>query len=63
MFNADPEPTAFVLPPPGPGPWRVAVDTAQPSPRDCHAAGEEGALASQASYAVGSRASVMLVAR
>ena len=64
MFNADPEPVAFVLPvPPRPAPWRVAVDTAQPSPRDCHAAGEEGALASQTSYAVGSRSSAMLVAR
>jgi len=64
MFNADPEPITFVLPgPPRPGPWRVAVDTAQPAPRDCHAVGEEDALPSQAGYAVGSRSSVMLVAR
>jgi glycogen operon protein len=64
MFNADPEPITFVLPaPPRPGSWRVAVDTAQPSPRDCHAAGGEGALASQTSYAVGSRSSAVLVAR
>jgi hypothetical protein len=63
MFNADPEPISFVLPvPPRPGPWLVAVDTAQPSPRDCHSTGEEGALASQTSYAVGSRSSVMLAA-
>ncbi len=64
MFNALPEPVTFALPaPPRPGRWRVAVDTAQPSPNDCHAAGEEGDLASQTSYAVGSRTSVVLVAR
>jgi glycogen operon protein len=64
MFNAEPEPIAFVLPaPPRPGSWRVAVDTASPPPRDCHAAGEEDALASQTSYAVGSRSGAMLVAR
>jgi glycogen operon protein len=64
MFNADPEPNSFVLPvPPRPGPWLVAVDTAQPSPRDCHATGEESVLASQTSYAVGSRSSAMLIAR
>jgi glycogen operon protein len=64
MFNADSEPISFVLPePPRPGPWRVAVDTAEPSPQDCRAAGEEGALATQTSYAVGARSSAMLVAR
>jgi glycogen operon protein len=64
MFNADPEPIGFVLPvPPRLRPWRVAVDTAQPSPRDCHAAGEEAALAIQTSYALESRSSAMLVAR
>jgi glycogen operon protein len=64
MFNADPAPIAFVLPaPPRPGPWRVAVDTTQPSPEDCHPAGEEGALASQTRYAVGPRSSAVLVAR
>jgi len=64
MFNADPAPIAFLLPvPPRPGPWRVAVDTAQPSPRDCHPAGEEDALASQTRYAVGPRSSAVLVAR
>jgi glycogen operon protein len=63
MFNAEPEPVTFALPaPPRPGRWRVAVDTAQPPPRDCHAAGEEGDLASETSYAVGSCASVVLVA-
>ena len=64
MFNALPEPVTFaLLPPPGLSRWRVAVDTAQPSPRDCHATGEEGDLADQASYTVGSRSSVVLVAR
>jgi hypothetical protein len=64
MFNAGPEPVAFALPaPPRSSRWRVAVDTVQLSPNDCHAAGEEGDLASQTSYAVGSRSSVVLVAR
>jgi glycogen operon protein len=64
MFNADRVPLDFVLPvPPRLGSWRVAVDTAQPSPRDFHAPGEEGALASQTSYALGSRSSAILVAR
>ena len=47
----------------GRGPGGSRSIPPQPAPRDCHAAGEEGALASQTSYAVGSRASVMLVAR
>jgi glycogen operon protein len=64
LFNAGSEPVTFDLPaPPGPAAWRVAVDTAESPPRDCHAPGEEGHLASQTSYAVAPRASVVLVAR
>jgi hypothetical protein len=45
MFNADRELLDFVLPvPPQPGIWRVAVDTAQPSPGDSHVTGEAGVL-------------------
>jgi glycogen operon protein len=64
MFNADPEPIAFAVPaPPRSGSWRVAVDTAQPSPRDCHDPGAGGALASPTRYAVGARSGVVLVAQ
>jgi glycogen operon protein len=64
MFNADAEPIGFVLPPsPRPGPWRLSIDTAQPSPRDFFASGEEFDLANPTSYVVESRASVVLVAR
>jgi glycogen operon protein len=64
MFNAEPEPLGFTLPvPPRPGLWRIAVDTAEPPSRDCHTVGEESALASQTSYAIGSRSSAILVAR
>jgi glycogen operon protein len=64
MFNADAEPIDFVLPPPTrPGLWRLAADTAQPSPRDVFAPGEEIAVANPARYVVQSRSSVILVAR
>ena len=64
VFNADAELITFALPvPPPPGSWRVAIDTGQPAPQDCHAVGEEEALTSQTGYAVGSRSSVMLVVR
>jgi glycogen operon protein len=64
MFNADTERVFFALPPsPRPGPWRLTVNTAQVSPRDFFAPGEELALANPASYVVESRSSVVLVAR
>ena len=64
MFNADTVRIAFILPPsPRPGLWRLAVDTAQASPRDFCAPGEEGALANPTSYVVASRSGVVLVAR
>jgi isoamylase len=64
MFNAGTEPIDFVLPPPArSGVWRLAVDTAQESPRDLFAPGEEVAVADSRSYVVESRSSVVLVAR
>jgi isoamylase len=64
MFNADSEPVDFALPVlPRSGRWWVAVDTAEPSPGDSHATGEEGAVVNQASYAAGSHSSAVLVAR
>ena len=64
MFNADREPLGFVLPvPPRPGLWRVAVDTAQPSPEDAHVTGEEGIVPSQTGYGVAPRSGVILLAR
>ena len=64
MFNADTIQITFVLPPSSrPGPWRLAVDTAQTSPHDCYAPGAEGTLAHPTRYVVASRSSVVLVAR
>ncbi len=64
MFNADTEPISFALPrPPRPGEWRLAVDTAQPSPRDASAVGEEGTLPNGTSYEMAARSGAVLVAR
>ena len=64
MFNADTEPISFALPRPSrPGEWRLAVDTAQPSPRDVSAVGEEGALPNGTSYEMAARSGAVLVAR
>ena len=64
MFNAATERIAFVLPPsPRARRWRLTVDTAQASPRDCFAPGEELALPNPTSYVLESRSSVVLVAR
>jgi glycogen operon protein len=64
MFNADPEPCAFVVPPPRPPrDWRVAVDTAQPAPRDACAAGEESPLPDGTRYELAPRSSAVLVSR
>ena len=60
MFNADSEPWCFVLPPHAEA-WLVAVDTAQPSPLDICAAGEERAFTDQEHYAVESRSCAVLV--
>jgi glycogen operon protein len=60
MFNADAEPMQFVLPPRA-VPWLLAVDTAQPSPDDVRAPGEERALEDPGDYRVESRSCVVLV--
>ena len=44
------------------GRWRVAVDTAQPSPGDSHATGETGSLPSQMGCAVAPHSGVILLA-
>ena len=64
MFSAAAAPVFFVLPAPRrPERWRLVVDTAQPSPWDACAAGEERALVDPTSYTVGWRSSVVLLAR
>jgi glycogen operon protein len=63
MFNADAEPASFILPQlAGPGRWRLAIDTAQPSRKDFDAAEGDGGVINGGLYAVGSRASAILVA-
>jgi glycogen operon protein len=61
MFNADVDPIPFVLPPRA-EPWLVAVDTAQPSPQDICAIGDERDLEDQGRYVVESRSCAVLVA-
>ena len=63
MFNADTEPVSFVLPASRTTPWRLAVDTAKPSPLDFCNPEEESVLADSTTYIVESRSSVVLVAR
>jgi len=63
MFNATKARLAFRLPPPPRGRWCIGVDTAQESPRDFFAPGEEVAVENASSYIVESRSSVVLVAR
>jgi glycogen operon protein len=47
LFNATPKPARFVLPPAPGGAWRIIVDTAQTSPADSPAVGNERAAADQ----------------
>ena len=61
MFNADATAMAFALPEHA-RPWRIAIDTAQQSPRDVCPAGEERALESQSHYPVESRSCAVLIA-
>jgi glycogen operon protein len=64
MFNADTEPRSFVLPPqPRSREWRLAVDTARPSPQDACAAGAESRLPDGTSHELAARSSAVLVAR
>jgi isoamylase len=64
MFNASTEAVAFVLPPtPRGGKWHLAADTFRSAPQDLLEIGKEMVLDDQAVYQVGSRASVILLAR
>ena len=64
MFNAGPHGTEFSLPPLPQGfRWRLAVDTSRSAPQDLSAAGEELLLDNSTIYHVGSRSSVILLAR
>jgi len=64
MFNAGTNGTEFSLPPLLLGfRWRLAVDTSRSAPQDLSAAGEEPHLDNSTTYHVGSRSSVILLAR
>ena len=64
MFNADTEPGPFILPPRSrQQEWRLAVDTAQSSPRDACAVGEESRLPNGTSHELAARSSAVLVTR
>ncbi len=63
MFNADTDPTSFVLPELArSGRWRLAIDTAQPSLGEVDPATRDAGVVSGTLYAVGSRSSAILVA-
>jgi isoamylase len=63
MFNADADPTFFVLPElTRPGRWRLAIDTARRSSGDVDAAEPDAGVVNGTRYAVGGRASVILEA-
>jgi len=63
MFNAGPHGAEFSLPPLPLGfLWHLAIDTSRSAPRDLSAAGEE-TLVDNSTYQVGSRSSVILLAR
>jgi isoamylase len=64
MFNAGDDAIDFVLPSVSPeARWHLAVDTARDSPQDLFAAGDEQICADQETYLLGSRSSVILLAR
>jgi isoamylase len=64
MFNASTRPTTFALPGSQDGDrWYLAADTNRSSPQDLCEPGEEMPLDDQISYQVGSRTSVILVAK
>jgi hypothetical protein len=62
MFNADSAPASFVLPAPRSGRWRLALDTAQPSFESAHDTERDEDTPLDICCAVGSHASVVLVA-
>ncbi len=64
MFNAGTDAMDFALPAASPGMhWHVAVDTSRIAPDDLFAAGEEPRLEPSGNYHLGSRSSVILLAR
>ena len=63
MFNADSNPTSFVLPAlAGSGRWRMAIDTAQPSAGDSDSTESEAGVVDGTVCSVGARSSAILVA-
>ena len=63
MFNADCEPATFVLPELAPaGRWKLVIDTAEPTLTERDGAERDAALVTEAHYALGSRASAILIA-
>jgi len=64
MFNAGADAVDFALPPALPGArWYRAIDTSREAPQDLFAAGEEPPWEDPHTYRVGSRSSVILLAR
>ncbi len=64
MFNAGDDALDFTLPPVAQGArWHQAVDTARDSPQDLFAAGDELLCSDQQTYRLGSRSSVIVLAR
>jgi glycogen operon protein len=63
MFNAGAEAVSFVLPGAGTITWRLAVDTAKPSPGDLRNPEEEDIPTDSTKYIVESRSIVVLVVR
>jgi isoamylase len=64
MFNASPTAIRFFLPPPPRlGSWYLALDTAQPTPRDVCATGDARALRNRTRYAAEPHSAVILVTR
>ena len=64
MFNASVEPVSFALPKASPSEaWWLAVDTAQPPPRDVRKPGRETAVPSSTSYPLAARSAAVLIAR
>jgi len=62
MFNADSKPVRFVLPTNRSWAWRLAADTARPTPRNFYSPGTEVLLRNPLSYVVESHSAVVLVA-
>lgn len=62
LFNADAEPTEFVVPPlPAGSPWLIAVDTAQAPPQDVSALGHEPLAMEQSRHRLTDHSLVILI--